>query len=497
MAVCFRSDSLATWVVGRKEGEEIRLRRDPTSARGSESRLVQVRAAAAKARSRVLASMVRTVLARRLAHNRSPLSMLPAAATAPLRRKGFDPVDEVLNLIDTEPISKLKLPFGVNVWLVTGYEQAKQIVNDVERFSNDLASISDPAIAEAVSRSLQDSQPGGLGMADAPDHTRLRKMLTPEFTMRRLARLTPMLTEIIEGQLDTIAEAARSAPDGIVDLVQLFALPIPSLAICELLGVPYSDRSVFHRLSVARFDLLDGAGASLAAVSESLDYLLDVVRQQRRDPGDGLLGMIIREHGDSIDDRELAGLADGILVGGFETTASMIGLGAAVLLNDPEVAELVRSEPDAVGPFVEEALRYMSVVQLAFPRFARQDVEVDGTPIAAGDVVLVSLSGANRDPALVDGDSARVDEPGLDVFAPRRIPTHHLAFGYGPHRCVGAELGRLELRLAYPALVRRFPHMRLATDIESLSSRQTSIVFGVGDLPVRVGDSVAPVANPA
>nr|WP_245599387.1 cytochrome P450 [Nakamurella lactea] len=436
-----------------------------------------------RAKSRLIGFVARRAVAWQTARGRSPLALLPASVTMPLRRNGLDPLPELAAMREKAPVNKLPLPFGVNVWLVTGYEEAKQVLADTERFSNDFANIAaDPSLAAAIGGNADEKDPGGLGMADPPDHTRLRKILTPEFTMRRLSRLTPMLEAIVEGQLDAIAaDAASKGGGGPVDLVELFSLPIPSLAICELLGVPYADRDAFQRLSVARFDLFAGAGASLGAISESLDYLMGVVAQQRKDPGDGLLGMIIREHGDAIDDRELAGLADGILVGGFETTASMIALGALVLLQDHTTRDLIRTDPDAIGPFVEELLRYLTVVQVAFPRFAREDCEVAGVRIGAGDVVLVSLSGADRDPALTDG------EGNLDLVDPQRAPTKHLAFGYGAHRCIGAELAKMELRIAYPALVRRFPTARLAVDPSDLKYRQTSIVYGVEKLPVILG----------
>lgn len=265
--------------------------------------------------------------------------------------------------------------------------------------------------------------------------------------------------------------------DGPVDLMQSFALPIPSLTICELLGVSYEDRDDFQRLSTVRFDLFAGAGASFGAISESLSYLLEIVKKQRESPGDGLLGMLVKEHGDRISDQELAGLADGVLTGGLETTASMLALGAIVLLRDRETFELVRASDEAAHNFVEELLRYLTVVQVAFPRFAREDVTVGGQQIAKGDIVFVSLSGANRD-ADLGAD--------METFDATRPATQHLAFGWGAHRCIGAELARMELRAAYPALVRRFPDLRLDIEPEQLSYRQTSIVYGVDTLPVRV-----------
>jgi cytochrome P450 len=419
-------------------------------------------------RSRVLAWVGRRYLARqqKRGFDLEKMAFLPDAALMPLRRDGLDPVAELGAARDEAPIRKLDMPFGLNAWLVTGYEEAKAVLVNSSEFSNDFTNLVGNAGV------TEDQNPGGLGFADPPVHTRLRKLLTAEFTMRRLSRLTPRIDAIVNEQLDAMA-----ATEGPVDLWEQFALPIPSLVICELLGVSYEDRADVQRLSTARFDLFGGAGASLGAMSESLEYLLEVVRKQRKEPGDGLLGMLIKEHGDEISDQELAGLADGVLTGGLETTASMLALGALVVLRDPAAFDAASGDDDAVHRFVEELLRYLAVVQMAFPRFAKQDIEIEGVRIGEGDIVLASLSGANRD-AVLGAD--------MESFDPTREPTSHLAFGYGAHRCIGAELARMELRTAYPALVRRFPKLRLAVEPEELTFRKVSIVYGLDSLPVLV-----------
>lgn len=387
---------------------------------------------------------------------------LPATALIPLQRDGVDPVPALGRMRDEHAVVRLPIRLGFDVWLVTRHAQAKMVLADAESFSTDFANIAGGALASMAS-------PGGLGFADPPAHTRLRRLLTPEFTMRRLARLRPRIHDIVTERLDAMAAMDTS------DIVADFALPIPSLVICELLGVPYADREDFQRLAMSRFDVFGGAVAPFNAISDSLAYLRTVVERQRRTPGDGLLGGIIAEHGDEIDDEELAGLADGVLTGGFETTASMLALGALVLLRDPEALRLIRDDDAAIGPFVEELLRHLAVVQVAFPRFARRDVMIGDVRVAKGDVVIVSLSGANRDPVL---------GAGMETFQPTRPPVSHLAFGHGFHRCVGAELARMELRAAYPALTRRFPRMRLAIPAERLAFRKASIVYGVDRLPV-------------
>ncbi|MFD1151744.1 cytochrome P450 [Saccharothrix hoggarensis] len=383
------------------------------------------------------------------------LSLLPDRALVPLKRDGVVPVAELERMRQTGAVHRIPVPFGLRVWLVTGLDEAKKVLSDTGAFSNDYARL---GAAVRIEQS-----PGGLGFADPPDHTRLRKLLTPEFTMRRLSRLVPRIDAIVTERLDAMA-----AVDGPVDLVQEFALPIPSLTICELLGVPYEDRDRFQELAAARFDLFGGAGQALGAISESLSYMEEIVRRERRSPGDGLIGMIIREHGDAVSDVELAGLADGVLTGGFDTTASMLALGAIVLLTDDEARAAMRDDDAATAPMVEELLRHLSVVQVAFPRFARHPLDVGDQRIEEGDVVVVSLSAANREE--------------VSDFDHRRGSSAHLAFGYGAHRCVGAELARMELRAAYPALLRRFPKLRLATD--SPDFRTASIVHGVDKLMV-------------
>jgi len=407
-------------------------------------------------RARIASWFVRRQLARMNAKGLDLGSLLPDSALMPLRRTGLDPVPE---LAAGPPVAKLDLPLKIDVWLVTGRDEVRSVLSSVDDYSSDFNHLArQVGIAET-------ENPGGLGFSDPPVHTRLRKVLTPEFTMRRLSRLTPRIDEIVAESLDRMAAAA-----GPVDLVEEFALPIPSLVICELLGVPYSEREAFQEVATARFDLLGGASASLGAISDSLVFLREQVKKQRDAPTDGLLGMIIRDHGDRVDDEELAGLADGVLTGGFETTASMLALGAIALIEDPEARRIVIEEDSA--PVVEELLRYLTVVQVAFPRFARRDVQVGDTLIKEGDGVICSLLAADRD--------------GGTDFDAHRVPGPHYAFGHGIHRCIGAELARMELRSAYPALFRRFPNLRLAVPAAELEYRDASIVYGVEKLPVFV-----------
>jgi cytochrome P450 len=400
----------------------------------------------------------------------SQLHKVPDRLAWPLQRDGVDPVTRLGQLRTEQPVAKLTSFLGMNVWLVTGEAEARTVLADTSGYSNDIR----PFMGRRGSTT--DGDIGGLGFTDPPEHTRLRKLLTPEFTMRRLERLRPRIAEIVESQLDAMEEQGP-----VVDLVPTFAFPVPFLVICELLGLPAEERETFRQLGSARFDVSSGGQGVFGAVSDSRGFLMEATRRQRSRPGDGLIGQIISECGDDISDFDLGGLADGVFTGGLETSASMLALGTAVLLDHPDDYRAVGEDAAAVDRTVEELLRYLGVVQIAFPRFPKREVELGGQHIAPGDVVICHLAGANRD--------ARV-APGLDAFDPGRPPLSHLSFGHGFHRCVGAELARMELRAAFPALARRFPDLALAAD--RLDYRQLSIVFGVESLPVRLTPAVVP-----
>lgn len=397
----------------------------------------------------------------------SRLDKVPDSLGWPLGRDGFDPTPRLAQTRVEAPVHHLTNLLGMNVFLVTGIEEGRAVLQEPRAYSTDIR----PYVGQ---RGAADGDIGGLGFTDPPDHTRLRKLITPEFTMRRLERIRPMVSDIVDRQLEEIEKRATTGEQ--VDLVPTFGFPVPFLVICELLGLPDSDRERFRELGSARFDVTSGGAGSFGAISDSREFLKEATRRQRNDPGPGLIGQIIREHGDEISDYDLAGLADGVFNGGMETSASMLAMGSAVLLGDPTSWERLRTDDSSVEPIVEELLRYLSVVQVAFPRFAREDMTVGDQQVRKGDVVLVSLPGVDRDPAFGDAP---------DRFDPDRPPRSHLAFGHGIHRCIGSELARMELRMAFPALVRRFPEMQLASG--DLGFRESSIVYGVDTVPVLPG----------
>jgi cytochrome P450 len=311
---------------------------------------------------------------------------------------------------------------------------------------------------------------GNLLMTDPPEHTRLRRLLTGEFTVRRIRRLEPRISEIVEERLDAMAQAGPPT-----DLVADFALPVPSLVICELLGVPYADREDFQTRASKQIDLTLPLEERARVSVESRTYMGELVDRAFADPADDMLGMLVREHGEELTRDELIGIATLLLIAGHETTANMLALGTLALLGHPEQAAMVREDPDAVAPAVEELMRYLSIVHASVPRIAVADTEVAGQAIAAGDMVLVALAAADRDRALVE------DPDRLDVG---RAAAPHVAFGHGVHHCLGAPLARMEMAIAFPALLRRFPTLATTTDPARADFREGTFIYGMRSLPL-------------
>ncbi len=408
------------------------------------------------------------VLARTGGVDLSRLDKVPESLAWPLRRDVTAPSARLQATRNADPVQRLVRLFGMEVWLVTGDEECREVLADSASYSTDIR----PYMGR--SGSATDGDIGGLGFTDPPDHTRLRRLLVPEFTMRRLQRLAPLIQQVVDRQLDELEAAAARTGDGVVDLVPTVAFPVPFLVICDLLGLPDERRETFRSLATQRFDVTGGGPGTLGAIGGSRGFLLAEVARQRHDPGPGLIGQLIREHGDEVSDFELGGLADGVFTGGLETSASMLALGTAHLLEHRELWHRLRADPSIAPALVDELLRLLSVVQVAFPRFARHDVVVAGRTIPAGSVLLCSLPAANRDPRTGHGDD-------LDLG---RAGPGHLAFGHGFHRCIGAELARMELVTTLTTMARRLPDLALAAAPEDLEHRALSIVFGVESVPV-------------
>jgi len=399
------------------------------------------------------------------------MTQAPELPPLHMRRNAFNPTPELRKIRETDGVRTATNAFGMTVYLVTRYEDIKDVLSDHERFSNarppGFVVPGAPAVAEEEQAS---ARAGNLLGLDPPEHQRLRRMLTPEFTIRRMKRLERRIVEIVDAQLD-----AMEKPGPPTDLVASFALPIPSLVICELLGVPYDDRDDFQRRSARQLDLSIPIAERLELVRRGREYMGSLVERARRQPGDDILGMLVREHGTALTDNELIGVAGLLLLAGHETTSNMLCLGALALLRHPDQLVSVRDDPDAIGPAVEELLRWLSIVHSAIPRITTTDVEIAGVPIPAGQLVFVSLPSGNRDPDFIDSPEV------LDIG---RGAPGHLAFGHGVHHCLGAPLARMEMRIAFPALLRRFPTLALAEDFEDVAFRSFHFIYGLRSLEV-------------
>jgi cytochrome P450 len=383
----------------------------------------------------------------------------------------FEPVPELLALRGTGTLTRQAAPSGDPVWLVTRHADALRVLSD-RRFSTALtpATLVRPQATGRAAVASPARQPGSFLGYDPPEHSRLRHMVGAAFSARRMKLLGDRIEVIVHDCLDAMARGGSPA-----DLVTAFALPVPSLVICELLGVPQPDREDFQHRANRAFDQTLDQQELIDTFTPMWDYITSLVARQRQDPDDTVLGALVREHGAELTDTELTGISNLLLIAGHDTTANMLSLGTLLLLRHPERLAAVRDDPQRAEGAVEEMLRYLSVAQTGLVRTATEDVMVGGQLIRAGEHVMLSLPTANRDASVY---------PDPDRFDITRNSDRHLAFGYGIHFCLGAALARQEMRTAFPALLRRFPGLRLAVPFEQLPFRSFATVYGLGSLPV-------------
>ncbi|MFF7942958.1 cytochrome P450 [Nocardia gamkensis] len=382
----------------------------------------------------------------------------------------FDPPREITRLRETRPVCPLIFPDGHEGWLVTGYDAVRRLMADT-RFSSrqDIGILHVPYQTPGMPAATEPSPqvPGLFVAMDPPDHTRLRRKLTGAFTVKRMKQLEERIIEITERQLD---EMARLTPP--VDLVEAFALPVPSLVICELLGVPYADRETFQVNSAKFLVKEQPLEEKMAAYGAMTTYLAGLVTRKRAEPGEDILSDLARH--DDLTIEELTGIAFLLLLAGHETTANMLALGTFALLEHPEQLAQLRADPDLVPGAVEELLRYLSVADI-FYRYATDDIELGGETIGKGSTVVVSLLAANHDPQ-------RFDNP--DTLDIHRAARGHLSFGHGIHQCLGQQLARIEMRAGFAGLLRRFPTLELAIPAGEVKLRTDMNIYGVHELPV-------------
>ncbi|MBW0106034.1 cytochrome P450 [Pseudonocardia sp. KRD291] len=378
--------------------------------------------------------------------------------------------DGYARLRDEEgPLRPVTLYDGSPAWVVTGHRAARALLAD-PRLSADRTADGFP-MTSARGEALRTQQNRAFISMDPPEHGPKRRMMISEFTVKRAKGMRADIERIVYGFVDDLLAAGPPA-----DLVSGLALPVPSMVICELLGVPYGDHEFFQDASTRLVQSTDPAG-SLTARNDLTGYLDGLVTTLQADPGTGLLDTLIAERlaTGEIDRAELVASALLLLVAGHETTASMTSLSVITLLQHPDQLDALRADPSLIPGAVDELLRYLSIADIAGGRVATEDIEVDGQLIRAGDGVIVSNSIANRDGAVFA-------DP--DTFDVRRPARHHIAFGYGVHQCLGQNLARLELEVIIAAVLERIPTLRLDVAVDELELRPATTIQGVNSLPV-------------
>jgi cytochrome P450 len=395
-------------------------------------------------------------------------TLTPRVTTLPTVRhpdRPFDPPAELADIRGRHPLVRMNYPDGHDGWLATGYDACRAVLAD-RRFSSRYELMHLPMEMEGAPPELPPAPVGDLTGIDAPEHTRLRRPLVGYFTVRRMRALTERVEEIAAEHLDAMQRAGSPA-----DLVPAFARPIPALVICELLGVPYADRDTFQRHVFTLTSFSSTAEEKGAAMGALHEYLLGLVRAKRAHPAEDIISSLTET---DLTDDELAGVGAFLLGAGLDTTANMIALGTFALLCHPGQLAVLRSDPEVVEPAVEELMRYLTVGHTGI-RAALEDVVVEGQVIRAGETVTLAMGAGNRDPR-------RYSDP--DVLDLRRGAPGHLTLGHGIHQCLGQQLARVEMRVAFPALLTRFPTLRLDCDPASVPMRTNSNIYGVHHLPV-------------
>jgi cytochrome P450 len=364
-----------------------------------------------------------------------------------------------------EPVAQVRLPTGDPAFVVTRYDDVRLVLSD-PRFSNNR---NRPGVSRPVAMARDDSMVG----MDAPDHTRLRRLVSRAFTARQVDSYRPFIERTVAELLDRMAAAGPPA-----DLVKSIAEPLPVAVICDLLGVPFVDRVKLRELSMKLVSYTAVSFKEIArARAELREFMAELIAVKRAAPGDDVMSAMIaaRDEGDQLSESELVSQGMLLLVAGHESSVSHIGNAAVSLLGHPDQLKLLRDDPSVVPGAIEELLRFAPPGDGGQVRVVLEDTELSGTVLPAGSMVLACVTTANRDPRQYAGP----DE--LDLT---RVDNRHLSLGLGAHFCLGAALLRLELQVLYPALLRRFPDLRLAVPAAELPWQRGMRLSGYTEIPV-------------
>jgi cytochrome P450 len=398
----------------------------------------------------------------------SPTGTIPEY---PMARAAGCPFDPPPTLRTLAPVSRIRLWDGSTPWLITRHADVRELLAD-PRVSADARREGYPH-ASAGGRALRARGSTFISMDD-PEHARLRRMVTGMFAIRQVEALRPSIQRIVDERIEALLAGPRP-----VELVESFALPVPSLVICRLLGVPYADHEFFQRRTRVLVIRDQAVERVTAAQDELTEYLDGVIAHKLAEPAEDLLSRLAVEHvaTGELSRREAALMAMLLLLAGHETTANMIALGTLALLEHADQLPAVRDtdDPALIARAVEELLRYLTIVHSGRRRVALEDIGLGGQTIHAGDGIVLAGDAANRD---------EDPFPGPDRLDVHRDARGHVAFGFGVHQCLGQPLARVELQVVYGTLYRRIPGLRLAVPLEQIPFKHDSNVYGVYELPV-------------
>jgi hypothetical protein len=383
----------------------------------------------------------------------------------------FDPAPDLRRLQRFDELVKVRLWNGTAAWLVLGYAAGREILLNPDLSSNP-SSPGFPHMTNMTSASSEKDVNKGLSFVhkDNPDHDIERRVLAKYFAVRRIETLRPRIQALVDGLLDDMLRVGPPA-----DFVEAFALPLPSLAICELLGVPYEERDIFQRCSRVTASRTSTLEEMTAARVELRTYLSGLSAVKAENPGDDILTLLGREQALTAD--QLADMSLLLLFAGHETTANMITLGTLLLLENPSILAEIREsdDPALLNNAIEELLRYLNITHMGRRRVAVRDIQLCGRTIRAGEGVIVTGDTGNRDPRVF---------PEPDKLDIHRKARNHVTFGYGIHQCLGQPLARLELQVVFETLLRRIPTLRRSVPLTEIPFKEDSIVYGAHSAPV-------------
>lgn len=384
----------------------------------------------------------------------------------------FLPPPEILQLHHAGvELTRVRTWDGSTPWLVLSHEAQRKIMSDPRASANDhLPNF--PYMNRAIAETIH-NRPKTIFDTDGDEHARLRRVLTNSFARHRMEKIRPKIVQTTHALIDKMMAGPNPA-----DLVDALSLPLPSLMICDLLGVPYEDHEFFEqhaKVANARDTSPEQSNISTRALGEYIGGLID--RKSKEPEEDVASDLAARVKGGELDMPGAVMLGIILLIAGHETSANMITLGTALLLENPKQLELMREseDPRVVAGAVEELLRYLTIAHLLQRRIALEDIEYKGHVICAGEGIIAALPAANFDPV------AFPDPTRVDIMRDAR---QHHAFGWGPHQCIGQQLARIELQVVYPTLLRRLPGLKLATPFSELRFKHDSLAYGIEKLPV-------------